>query len=74
VGRDEQARRVTADGGEDRGLCLEQPGEAAVGEVEQAGRGGPVERHALGRALQLDVRPGVGADHVEVDVGVRVLE
>ena len=33
----------------------------------------PVERPALGRALELDVRAGVGADDVEVDLGARVL-
>ena len=53
---DEQARSASPpDGGEDGGLGLEQLRQPAVGEVEQAVRGGPVERLALGRPLQLDV-------------------
>ena len=61
------------DGGEDRGLRLEQAGQAGVGQVDERVRGGPVERLALGRALELDIRPVIGADDVEVDVGARVL-
>ena len=45
----------------------------AFGQVEQGVDRRPIERLALGGALQLDVRAGVGADDVEVDLGVGVL-
>ncbi len=56
-----------------RGLLLEELVEPELGQVEQAVHRRPVERLALGRPLDLDVRPGIGADDVEVDLRPGVL-
>ena len=58
---------------EDLGLGGEQALEAGRREVHQALHRRPVERLALGRPLDLDERPGIRADDVEVDVGAGVL-
>ena len=77
AGRDESEAaagpRSALDRREDLGLGGEQALEAGRREVHQPVHRGPVERLALGRALDLDERARVGADDVEVDVGAGVL-
>src|SRR6186997_1153079 len=64
---------LAADRREGSGLGREQLAEARVREVEQLVQRRAVERLALGRALELDVRAGIRPDDVEVDLGPRVL-
>src|SRR6188472_3247901 len=60
---------LAADRREGRGLGREQLTEPGVREVEELVQRGPVERLALGRALELDVGACIRPGDVEVDLG-----
>src|SRR6187402_103399 len=64
---------LAADRREGRGLGREQLCEPGVREVEELVQRRAVERLALGRSLELDIRTGVRPDDVEVDLRPGVL-